>query len=51
MKHLPPSCATATLDDLDADIDALENKLSKARLVKQGMMQELLTGRRRLEQD
>jgi type I restriction enzyme S subunit len=33
---------------MDAEIAALERKLSKAREVKQGMMQELLTGRVRL---
>ena len=32
----------------DAEIIALENKLTKAKLVKEGMMQELLTGRIRL---
>jgi type I restriction enzyme S subunit len=36
------------LSDMDAEIAALEGKLSKARQVKQGMMQELLTGRIRL---
>ena len=36
------------LSDMDAEITALEAKLSKARLIKQGMMQELLTGRVRL---
>jgi len=36
------------LSDLDADITALEAKLTKARSIKQGMMQELLTGRIRL---
>jgi len=36
------------LSDMDAEIDALEAKLAKARQVKQGMMQELLTGRVRL---
>jgi len=36
------------LDNMDAEIAALEQKLAKARLVKQGMMQELLTGRIRL---
>ena len=38
----------AILSDMDAEIDALEAKLAKARSVKQGMMQELLTGRVRL---
>lgn len=36
------------LSDMDADIAALETKLAKARSIKQGMMQELLTGRIRL---
>jgi type I restriction enzyme, S subunit len=36
------------LSDMDAEIAALEAKLAKARQVKQGMMQELLTGRLRL---
>lgn len=38
----------AILSDIDAEIDALETKLTKARQIKQGMMQELLTGRIRL---
>ena len=38
----------AVLDDMNAEIAALEAKLSKARQLKQGMMQELLTGRIRL---
>ena len=36
------------LSDMDTEIAALETKLTKARQVKQGMMQELLTGRIRL---
>ena len=36
------------LSDMDAEITSLEAKLSKARQLKQGMMQELLTGRIRL---
>jgi type I restriction enzyme S subunit len=36
------------LSDMDAEIDAMEAKLAKTRQVKQGMMQELLTGRIRL---
>ena len=36
------------LSDMDADLAALEEKLAKARMIKQGMMQELLTGRIRL---
>jgi type I restriction enzyme S subunit len=38
----------AILTDFDADLSALEAKLTKARLIKQGMMQELLTGKIRL---
>ena len=36
------------LSDMDEEITALEEKLSKYRQIKQGMMQELLTGRIRL---
>jgi type I restriction enzyme S subunit len=36
------------LSDMDAEIAALEAKLAKARMIKQGMMQNLLTGRIRL---
>jgi len=36
------------LSDMDEEIIALESKLEKARQIKQGMMQELLTGRIRL---
>ena len=36
------------LSDMDADIEALEAKRAKYAAVKQGMMQELLTGRIRL---
>ena len=36
------------LNDMDAEIATLEAKLAKARQLKQGMMQELLTGRIRL---
>jgi type I restriction enzyme S subunit len=39
--------ATA-LNSIDEELEALEAKLSKARQIKQGMMQELLTGRVRL---
>lgn len=50
---VPPTIAEQTaiadiLSDMDAEIDALTAKLSKARGIKQGMMQELLTGRIRL---
>lgn len=36
------------LSDMDAEIEHLETKLEKAKKVKQGMMQELLTGKIRL---
>ncbi|MDE1902064.1 MAG: restriction endonuclease subunit S [Alphaproteobacteria bacterium] len=36
------------LRDMDSELSALEQKLAKARQIKQGMMQELLTGRIRL---
>ncbi|MCF6431076.1 restriction endonuclease subunit S [Leisingera sp. MMG026] len=36
------------LNDMDAEIQALETRLEKARQVKEGMMQNLLTGRIRL---
>jgi type I restriction enzyme S subunit len=47
--HLSEQLAiSVALNDLHADIDALEMKFSKARQLKQGMAQELLTGRIRL---
>lgn len=46
---IPEQTAIAEiLSDMDAEIAALEGKLSKARQVKQGMMSVLLTGRVRL---
>jgi type I restriction enzyme S subunit len=50
---IPPSLAeqtaiAAVLSDMDAEIAALESKLAKARAIKQGMMDNLLTGRIRL---
>jgi type I restriction enzyme S subunit len=36
------------LSDMDAEITALEHRRDKARAIKQGMMQQLLTGRVRL---
>lgn len=47
----PPSeqmAIVGILSDMDAEISALETKLTKACQLKQGMMQELLTGRIRL---
>jgi type I restriction enzyme S subunit len=36
------------LSDMDDEIEALEKKLEKYKMLKQGMMQELLTGKTRL---
>lgn len=36
------------LSDMDAELAELEARLAKTRALKQGMMQELLTGRTRL---
>ena len=36
------------LSDMDADLAALEAEAAKARTIKQGMMQTLLTGQVRL---
>ena len=38
----------AVLSDMDAEIDALRQRRDKTQMLKQGMMQELLTGRTRL---
>ena len=46
MEGLP--IARKRLRDVDAEIQALETRLDKARQVKEGMMQNLLTGRIRL---
>jgi type I restriction enzyme, S subunit len=50
--RLPPveeqAAIAAVLSDTDAEITALEERLDKSRQIKQGMMQELLTGRIRL---
>ncbi|WP_243366085.1 restriction endonuclease subunit S [Fundidesulfovibrio soli] len=49
LPSIPEQEAIATvLSDMDAELSTLESKLSKARQIKQGMMQELLTGRIRL---
>ncbi|EPT7318128.1 TPA: restriction endonuclease subunit S [Klebsiella pneumoniae] len=52
---LPPKAeqiAIATiLHDMDTELTALEQKLAKIRDIKQGMMQQLLTGRIRLPLD
>jgi len=36
------------LSDIDNEIEALEHRLEKTKQIKQGMMQDLLTGRTRL---
>jgi len=46
LPHLPEQTAiAAVLSDMDAEIAALEAQMDKTRALKQGMMQELLTGR------
>lgn len=49
---IPPlaeqTAIAAVLSDMDAEIAALERRRDKTKLLKQGMMQELLTGRIRL---
>jgi len=39
---------TSVLSGMDAEIESLGDKLAKAQQIKQGMMQNLLTGRIRL---
>jgi type I restriction enzyme S subunit len=51
---LPPTVAeqraiAEVLSDMDAEIEALEAKRAKYESIKQGMMQELLTGKTRLK--
>lgn len=53
---LPPSieeqkAIAAILSEMDDDIEVLEEELAKYRQVKQGMMQQLLTGKIRLKND
>jgi type I restriction enzyme S subunit len=48
MDEAEQTAIAAILSDMDSEIAALEDKLNKARQIKQGMMQELLTGRIRL---
>ena len=45
--HFKRSIASI-LSDIDAEIAALEQRRDKTRAIKQGMMQQLLTGRVRL---
>lgn len=46
-RHEQQAIATV-LSDMDAEITALEHRLDKTRAIKQGMMQQLLTGSIRL---
>jgi len=46
--ELPPLPEQIVLTDMDAELTTLEQRRDKTRLLKQGMMQELLTGRTRL---
>ncbi|WPN30866.1 restriction endonuclease subunit S [Pseudomonas sp. P5_109] len=45
---LEQTAIAAVLSDIDAELATLEQRLTKTRTLKQGMMQELLTGRTRL---
>lgn len=45
------SAIAQVLSDMDAEIEALEVKLEKAQKIKTGMMQDLLTGKIRLDSD
>lgn len=47
-QHQEQIAIATILSDMDAELAALETRLAKARQLKQGMMQELLTGRIRL---
>ena len=42
------SAISSLLADVDGEIDALRRRIDKAKAIKQGMMQELLSGRTRL---
>lgn len=49
LPSVPEQTAIATvLSDIDTELSAMESRLAKTRALKQGMMQELLTGRTRL---
>lgn len=48
-KDVDEQTAIATiLSDMDTELAELQSRLAKVRQIKQGMMQELLTGRIRL---
>lgn len=46
--HAEQEAIASVLSDMDAEIEALKARLTKTHDIKQGMMQELLTGRTRL---
>lgn len=46
--HTEQAAIAAILSDMDAELSALEARRDKTRALKQGMMQELLTGKTRL---
>jgi len=50
--HIPPlpeqKAIAQILSDMDTEIESLEQKQAKYKAIKQGMMQEILTGKRRL---
>lgn len=48
VKRAEQTAIATILSDMDAEIQALEQRLGKTRQIKQGMMQELLTGKTRL---
>jgi type I restriction enzyme S subunit len=49
LPSVPEQIAISTLlSEMDAELTTLESRLAKTRVLKQGMMQELLTGRTRL---
>lgn len=47
-KKAEQTAIATILSDMDAEITALERRRDKTKMIKQGMMQELLTGRVRL---
>lgn len=46
--YVEQTAIATVLSDMDSELAALEQRLNKTRTLKQGMMQELLTGRTRL---
>jgi type I restriction enzyme S subunit len=46
--HAEQTAIATVLSDMDAELEALEQRRAKTAALKQGMMQELLTGRTRL---